>query len=257
VVSNYGWFLPVQASSYAAEIDKGIWILHIAMFAIFILWGIFFTYLLMKYRARGGSRKAEDIKISVQASLAPDIAVLTFEILLVIFYAVPSWSDIKMNVPEGPDVVHAQVVGEQYNWNIRYPGPDGKFGRTAGKLVDFANPFGIDPADKDGADDVWAVNEMRFPINKKVVVRLSSKDVIHSFFIPSFRIKQDAVPGMNIPIWFEPTRLGDYEVTCAQLCGVGHAMMRADVKVQSDEDFNAWLASLAPKKEVATTEEEW
>jgi len=152
----------------------------------------------------------------------------------------------------------ADVVAEQFNWSIRYPGPDKKFGRTDPKLVDFTNPFGIDAADEAGKDDVFSVNDLRFPVDRKVRVRLTSKDVIHSFFIPSFRVKQDAVPGMAIPVWFQPTLVGDYEITCAQLCGVGHAAMRADVKVLPQEDFDSWLAGLAPKKEAAAQVlEEW
>lgn len=244
-MGNYGWGLPIQASSFAAEIDRGIWIIHIAMVLIFVVWGVFFTYLLIKFRARPGARASRAEHVSHKASLAPDLLVLTFEILLVVFYAVPSWSRIKMNFPAEAESTVVEILGEQFNWSARYPGPDGKFGRTAPELVDFANPFGIDAGDPAGADDVVAVNEIRFPVGKPVLARLTSKDVVHSFFIPEFRIKQDATPGLVVPVWFTPTRVGDYEITCAQLCGVGHAIMRADVKVESPEAFDAWLAKKA------------
>lgn len=246
-MNPYGWLLPVQASSYAAKIDMGLWIIHAAMILIFVLWSVFFAYLLFAYRKRDG-HKAERVHISHKASLAPDAAILAFELILVAVYAIPTWGDIKMRSPDEKDATVVEIVAEQFNWNVRYPGPDGKFGKTAAKYVDFSNPLGIDPEDPDGKDDIVTVNDMHFPVGKPVLARLSSKDVIHSFFIPSFRIKQDATPGLVIPVWFEPTLEGDYEVTCAQLCGVGHAIMRADVKVESQPAFDAWLASFASKQ---------
>jgi len=253
-MNPYTWLLPVQASSYAAKIDMGIWIIHAAMILIFVLWSIFFAYLLFAYRQRKG-HKAERVHISHTASLAPDAAVLIFELILVAVYAIPTWNDIKMSTPSEDESTLVEIVGEQFNWSVRYAGVDGKFGKTDGKFIDFSNPFGIDPADEAGKDDVFAVNDMHFPVNKPVLARLTSKDVIHSFFIPSFRIKQDATPGLVIPVWFTPTLEGDYEVTCAQLCGVGHAIMRADVKVESQAEFEKWLASRAPKKAEAAGED--
>jgi len=258
MLSNYGLTFPVQASSFAAQIDRGIGILHVAMVLIFVAWGIFFTYLLIKYRAREGG-KADRSHVSLQVSIAPDIAVLSFEILLVVFYAVPTWSKIKMNFPDKADALNIEVVAEQFNWNVRYPGPDGTFGKVDAKLIDFANPLGIDPTDPAGLDDVVTVNEMRLPVDKTVLVALSSKDVIHNFFIPAFRIKQDATPGLKIPVWFKPTREGHYEITCAQLCGVGHAIMRADVHVESTEAFSQWLAAQKPRvvAKAGDSSEEW
>lgn len=237
---NYTWLLPVQASDYAPAIDRGLWIIHAAMGLIFVLWGIFFVYLLVRYRERPG-HKAQRDHLPLAASLAPDMAVLLFEILLVVVYAVPAWRDMKVKVPPAEGSYQVEVVAEQFNWSIRYPGADGKFGAAKASFVDFTNPFGIDPADAAGQDDVVAVNELRFPLDERVLVRLTSKDVIHSFFIPEFRVKQDAVPGLAIPVWFTPTRAGDYELACAQLCGVGHAIMRADVKVQPRAELEDWL----------------
>ena len=239
---NYGWGLPIQASSFAAEIDRGLWIIHIAMALIFVLWGVFFIYLLVRYRQRDG-HKAERDHLPLAVSLAPDMAVLAFEILLVVIYAVPSWRKMKIDVPPAEGSYGVEVVAEQFNWSIRYPGVDGKFGATKRELIDFTNPLGIDPEDAAGKDDVVSVNDLRFPLDERVLVRLTSKDVIHSFFIPEFRVKQDAMPGLAMPVWFTPTRAGDYEITCAQLCGVGHAIMRADVKVMPRAELDEWLKS--------------
>ncbi len=253
-MNPYSWLLPVQASSFAAKIDTGMWVIHILMFIIFFGWLIYFVYLLVAYREREG-HKAQRVHISHKASLAPDIIVFASELLIVFAIALPIWSQVKMTMPDENKSTRVEIVGEQFNWNVRYPGPDGKFGKTNSAFVDFSNPFGIDPSDEAGHDDIVVVNDMHFPVGKPVLARLTSKDVIHSFFIPSFRIKQDATPGLVVPVWFEPTLEGNYEVTCAQLCGVGHAIMRADVKVESQAEFDKWLASLAPKKAEAAGED--
>ena len=147
-----------------------------------------------------------------------------------------------------------QVTGEQFAWNVHYPGPDGKFGRTDIKLLDAQeNPLGLDRSDPAAKDDVTTLNQLYLPVNKPIIVRLRSKDVIHSFGVPEFRVKQDAIPGLTIPIWFVPdvttaemrTRTGkpefQYEIACAQLCGLGHYRMRGFVTVQTAEEFQKWL----------------
>jgi len=269
-MNNYGWGLPVAASTYAGQIDFGIWLIHIAMFAIFILWGIFFTYLLIRYRRRDGvPAEREDhgetpAKIAVPdaaskfpfaqllykhsselKSLIPDILVMAFEVGLIVFYAFPVWGRIKMSTPDPKDAVVVEVTAEQFGWNIRYPGPDGKFSPLKPELVHFNNPLGLDRTDPDAADDIVVANELHMPVDTKVLIKLRSQDVIHDFFVPEFRIKQDAMPGMEIPMWVEPNRIGHYELACAQLCGFGHSLMRGDVYVESREDFDKWLKSRA------------
>lgn len=245
----YGWGLPIAASTYAHDIDFGIILIHIAMFAIFILWGIFFTYLLVKYRRRDGVPAQRDKEHGALASLAPDLIVMVFEIGLIVFYAIPSWSRIKMEFPKPEEANQIDVVAEQFAWNVHYPGKDGKFGRRDPKLVHFSNPIGLDREDEAAEDDVVLANEIHVPLGKPTLIRLSSKDVIHSFFIPEFRVKQDAMPGMVIPVWFQPTQTGTFELSCAQLCGFAHSFMRAEVIVQTPEDFEAWLNSRGPVKQ--------
>jgi cytochrome c oxidase subunit 2 len=157
--------------------------------------------------------------------------------------------------------VVVQVTGEQFAWNIHYPGPDGRFGRTDIKLLDLqSNPLGLDRSDPAGLDDITTVNQMYLPVNRPVIVRLRSKEVIHSFGVPEFRVKQDAVPGLTIPIWFVPTvtteemraRTGNpqfqYEIACAQLCGLGHARMRGFVTVQTAEEFQQWVQTTSQEQ---------
>jgi cytochrome c oxidase subunit 2 len=152
------------------------------------------------------------------------------------------------------EALEVHVTGEQFAWNIHYAGPDGVFGRTDMKLLDLqVNPLGLDRDDPAAKDDVTTVNQLYLPVNRPIIVRLRSKDVIHSFGVPELRVKQDAVPGLTIPIWFIPTittadmrtRLGnpefEYEIACAQLCGIGHARMRGLVTIQSADEFQKWL----------------
>ncbi len=250
---NYGWGLPIAASTYAQDIDFGIRLIHYAMFTIFILWGIFFTYLLIRYRRRPGvaaEREKEHHGI-LSTSLMPDIIVMVFEIGLIVFYAIPVWSRIKTDFPDEKDSNRIDIIAEQFAWNVHYPGKDGKFGKRDVKFIHFSNPIGLDRDDAAASDDVVMANEIHLPLGKPTLIHLMSKDVIHSFFIPEFRIKQDAVPGMTIPVWVEPSLKGKYEVSCAQLCGFAHSVMRADVYVDTPEEYDAWLAAQGQKAAAA------
>jgi cytochrome c oxidase subunit 2 len=245
---NYGWGLPIAASTYARDIDFGIRLIHWAMLTIFVLWSIFFVYLLIRYKRREGipaEREPEHHGI-ISTSLIPDILVMVFEIGLIFFYALPVWSKIKTQFPAEKDANRIDIIAEQFAWNVHYPGADGKFGKRDLEKIHFSNPIGLDHDDPDAADDIVIANEIHVPLGKPTLIRLTSKDVIHSFWIPEFRIKQDAVPGMTIPVWVEPDRAGVYELSCAQLCGFAHSLMRAEVVAQTPEDYEAWLKKSAP-----------
>jgi cytochrome c oxidase subunit 2 len=183
-----------------------------------------------------------------------EIGVAVVEAVLLIGFAIPLWAARVDDLPPENEAVVVQVTGEQFAWNIHYPGPDRVFGRTDVKLLDLqSNPLGLDRSDPAAKDDVTTVNQLYLPVNRQIIVRLRSKDVIHSFGVPEFRVKQDAIPGLTIPIWFVPTittadmrtQLGNpefqYEIACAQLCGLGHARMRGFVTVQSAEEFQKWM----------------
>ena len=137
--------------------------------------------------------------------------------------------------------LRVRVVAEQFAWNFHYPGADGEFGETRPELVNLAtNPLGIDKTGP-GEDDVSAT-ELHLPVDRAVVCEILSKDVIHSFFLPVMRVKQDAIPGMRIPVWFEPVKEGVYEIACAQLCGNNHYSMKALMTIHdTDAEFEAWL----------------
>jgi cytochrome c oxidase subunit 2 len=151
------------------------------------------------------------------------------------------WFNIFFNdPPENAVVVHA--TAQQFNWNFHYPGADGAFGRTDLGLISPANLIGLDDNDPASRDDIVTNNQMHVPVNRPVIVQLRSKDVIHSFFLPNLRVKQDAVPGMSIQIWFTPNQAGAYEIACAELCGLQHYRMKAFLTIDnSQEEYETWL----------------
>lgn len=242
--ANYGWGLPVAASTFAKDVDRGIWLLHGSMIAIFLVWSAVFVYFLVAYRARPG-HSARPPSLSRWWLALPLILIFSDEIYMITGYAMPAWRRIVETMPAEAEANVVEVIPEQYAWNFHYPGKDGRFGRRGAAFVDSANVLGLDPEDPDGKDDVVTLNELRVPLGRPTLAYLSAKDVIHSFFIPEFRVKKDCVPGMREPVWFEPSRAGRFELACAQLCGIGHTHMRADVIAQAAEEFEAWLAEQA------------
>jgi cytochrome c oxidase subunit 2 len=236
--------LPVQASTHAPEIDQMISLIHWLMLVLFVGWGAFFVFVLAKFR-RAANPKADYQGAHGKLSKGLEIAVVVVEMVLLIFYAIPAWATRVADMPSEGEAVVVRVVAEQFAWNIHYPGADGKFGRTEASRVAADNPVGLDRTDPVGKDDIVTINQMNIPVDKPILVHLSSKDVIHSFGLFEMRVKQDAIPGMSIPVWFIPNRVGDYEIACSQLCGLGHYRMRGFVSVKSQADYDAFLAEEA------------
>ncbi len=144
------------------------------------------------------------------------------------------------------DAALVEVTGEQFMWNFRYPGADGALGKTDPALTTSSNALGVDSRDPTSADDVLSTNQLHLVVGKPVRMRIRSKDVIHSFNLPHFRVKQDAVPGMAIEVWFIPTREGQFEIVCNQLCGLAHYRMKAFLTVESQESFSQWISQMTP-----------
>lgn len=246
-------WLPQNAAAHGAQIDSALTWVHGLMAILFVGWLAFFVFVLWRFR-RSRNPVASYTGVKSHASAWLEGGVALAEAVLLIGIAIPLWADRVEDFPEEKDSVVVRLVGEQFAWNAHYPGPDGVFGRTAIDKIDLqSNPLGIDRSDPAAKDDVTTVNQLYLPVNKPAIVHLSSKDVIHSFNVPEFRIKQDAVPGMSIPVWWVPTvttaamrqRLGKpefvYEIACAQLCGLGHATMRGFVTIQEPAEFQAWM----------------
>jgi cytochrome c oxidase subunit II len=251
---NTSWLgLPPLATAHGAQIDSLIAWTHVFMFVLFIGWGAFLAYALIRFR-RSKNPVGDYAGVKSHASSYLEVAVFVVEVILLAGFSIPIWAARVDHLPAESEALLVQVTGEQFAWNIHYAGPDGKFGRTDITKIDLqSNPLGLDRDDPNAKDDVTTVNQLYLPVNKPVLVRLRSKDVIHSFGVPEFRVKQDAIPGLTIPIWFVPnvttaemrSKTGkpefQYEIACAQLCGLGHARMRGFVTVLPPGDFQKWL----------------
>ncbi len=212
--------LPEQASTFAHEIDSVYHLIAWITGVVFVIVEVLLLVFLWKYRHREGRKahythgnnRLEVIWTIIPALICVMLALLSRRI----------WTEVKERMPS--DGLEVHVTGEQFAWNIRYAGADGKF---------------------DTPDDIVTLNQLHFPVGKPVVATLTSKDVIHSFFLPEFRVKQDAVPGMKTRIWFEGNRVGNWEIACAELCGLGHFRMKGFVTVDTPEDFQKWMAEQA------------
>jgi cytochrome c oxidase subunit 2 len=196
--------LPIDASTHGAGVDQIIVIIHWLMLVLFVGWGSFFAYSLVRFRKKANP-KADYVGVKSHTSSYIEIAVAAFEGVLLIFFAIPVWSNVWLKFPDKKDAVEIHVVAEQFAWNVHYPGPDGKFGRRDIKLVTAENPIGLDREDTDAKDDITTINNMHIPVGKPILVYLTSKDVIHSFGLPLLRVKQDAIPGQQIPVTFTAT----------------------------------------------------
>lgn len=220
--------LPEGVSSYAGTMDGLFYLILWITGIIFVLVEMLLLIFLFRYRHREGRRAHYthgNNRLEVIWTILPAIICVVLALL-----SRRTWADIKQRMPEGALTV--EVTAEQFAWNIRYPGPDGKLGTP---------------------DDVLSLNQMHVPVGRPVVVALRSKDVIHSFFLPEFRVKQDAVPGMTTRIWFDAMRTGNWEIACAELCGLGHYRMKGFLTVDTPEDFEKWLTAQAAQPETAAS----
>jgi len=235
--------LPPLASTNGQGVDDLIIYVHWLMLALFIGWIIYFFYAIHRFRASRNPR-ADYLGVRNHASNYMELAVAAVEAVLLIFVAAPLWAKAVNQFPPAGESTVIQVVAQQFSWNVRYPGPDGKFPREEQKLVTMDNVFGANPADPDGKDDIQLINEIHVPVNKPVIIYLGSKDVVHSLKIIAVRVCQDAIPGLRVPVWFTPTQIGKYQINCAQLCGNGHYSMSGGyLIVESQADFDQWLKS--------------
>jgi cytochrome c oxidase subunit 2 len=251
---NTDWLgLPALASAHGGQIDGLIAWIHVFMLVLFVGWGGFFLYALVRFR-RSRHPVANYTGVKSHTSSYLEVAVAVVEAILLVGFSIPIWAARVDHIPPETEALVVQVTGEQFAWNVRYAGPDGVFGRTDIKLIDVqTNPLGVDRSDPAAKDDVTTLNQLYLPANKPIIVKLRSKDVIHSFNLTEFRVKQDAIPGFTIPVWFVPdvttaemrTRTRNpefqFEIACAQLCGLGHYRMRGFVTVLSPEEFQKWM----------------
>ena len=264
----------VSASTQGPAIDNIISLVHWLMLILFVGWGIYFIYTLIRFRA-SKQPKADYQGVKNHYSTYAEVGVALIEVALLIGFAFPIWASRVNDVPNSLDSIQIRVVGQQFAWNIHYPGPDNIFGTTKVELVDEAeNPIGLDRSDENAKDDVVTINQLHIPVNRPINVLLSTKDVIHNFKLPEFRVSQDAISGMEIPVWFKATMTTEefletakgtaregmgFEIACAQLCGLGHYRMKGYLTVHDDKGYEEWMDEQQEYllEELSDDEDDW
>ena len=214
----------VQASTFAADIDGVILLIAVLVgFWFLVAEGVFF-WLILRFRAKDG-RRAEYItgeeKKQMRFISWPHYLVLVCDVFIVVG-AVRVWVEVKQALPSEAEAQHVRVVAQQWAWSFVHPGADGKL---------------------ETADDIRTVDELHVQVGQKYIYELESRDVLHDFSVPVFRLKQDAVPGRTITGWFRPTVPGTYDIQCVEICGIGHGMMAARIVIESPEQHAAWIQS--------------
>jgi len=239
-------------SAYGYEVDQVNNLVHWLMLVLFVGWTIFFFWVLFRYR-KGKNPSADYHGLQKNYSTPVEIIVAVVEVVLLLGFSIPIWAKRTQQFPPENESVVVRVVAQQFAWNIHYPGPDGVFGRTDIKLVnEQTNPLGLDLKDPKAKDDVITLNQLHLPVDKNIIIKLRSKDVIHCFSLPVMRVKHDVNPGMEIPVWFKAKKTGKTHIACAQLCGLGHFRMKGYLTIHEQADFDKWMA--AKVKESLETE---
>lgn len=213
------WQLPENVSTFGGEIDSLYVLILWITAAIFILVEAALVLFVIRYRHREG-RKAAYIHGHTRAEVIWTVIPFAIVVFLA-FKSAGTWMHVKSADAMPANALELRVTAKQFEWNVTYPGADGAI---------------------DTEDDFVVRNQLHIPVGRPVRLTLSAEDVIHSFFLPEFRVKQDAVPGMEIPVWFEATRAGEFMLGCAELCGTGHTRMKGEVTVHETADFERWHA---------------
>jgi cytochrome c oxidase subunit 2 len=236
--SIWGMPFPEDISTNGHLIDGVIRYIDLVLAIFFSIVVAAIVYFIINYRSRPGHKAVYETgnkKVYVIATILMGALVFVSIDAVVEHMAFRDLNEVFWNFPTGPDVVKIEVMPQQFAWNIRYAGPDGDFSTD---------------------DDIVApLSQMHVPVDAPVVVQMSAFDVIHSFYVPQLRIKQDAVPGLVTTFWFQATRTGRFEIACSALCGNGHYKMRGDLIVESKEDFQKWLDTQA--EEAASVDDAW
>ncbi len=244
------WWLPAGASAAAGWIDHQFALTFAIVGIVFVAAQLSLGYIVWRYRQTPSSPPVSYSHGNTRMEIIWT-ALTTVLFIGLTLMGGSVWASQRFD-PAEAGAVPVEVTGMQFAWYFRYPGPDGKYGATSAKLMDPSSggeaAVGLNPSDAASKDDV-VTGTMYLPVNREVDLSLRSVDVIHSFFVPSLRFKQDAVPGLNIHMHFKPTEIGEYEIACAELCGLGHYKMHGMVHVVSQEDFDKWLAAREAEKQ--------
>jgi cytochrome c oxidase subunit 2 len=237
------WWMPPDGALHGIAIDRLMWCNLVALSALFILAHLFLIAALI--------RRKKAVSGNATSSLKWELVPLAALVLIYAWMAVSAqqlWATIRYQ-GAAPQALQVEVTGEQFQWYFRYPGTDGVFGMTRPELISApaGNPLGLDHTDPHSTDDIVS-SVLVLPAGRQVDLGIRSIDVIHGFFIPGMRVKQNAVPGMEMHIHFTPSVPGDYPILCSQVCGSGHARMQAHLRVVPESEYQAWLRSREPHR---------
>ncbi|MCS7173583.1 MAG: cytochrome c oxidase subunit II [Armatimonadetes bacterium] len=231
--ARHAWWLPPLAAREGASIDQLLEITLGVTGAAFLLVHALLGYFVIRYRTRGQPRAhyfPHSTPLEVLYTAVPAAVLVGLSVAGMV-----TWSRLHASPP--PDAFLIEIRGQQFSWSARYPGPDGKLGRVDPRIP---QPFNVDPRDPAARDDVTS-SEIYLVVNRPAHILLRTRDVQHSFWVPSFRLKKDLLPGRTTELWLTPTRTGTFDIACAELCGVGHYTMYGQVRVVTQEEFDRWL----------------
>lgn len=233
------YWAPPSVTVGGDKIDVLLNVIFWLTLAAFILTQAVYIFYLVRYRRRPGHKAHYSHGNNTMEFWWTIIPTAIF--LLLAVWSNRVWFDLTKSTPPA-GAITIDIVGYQFGWDLRYAGADGQLGAGDVKRISLENKFGLDPEDPASKDD-FTSTEMVIPVGKPVHVFLRSRDVIHSFYVPQFRLYQDAVPGRTIKwVWFQTTRTGEFELACSQLCGTGHYNMKAKVRIVSQEEYDKWHA---------------
>ena len=265
--------LPLNASIQGEYVDNANVLMHWLMLILFLGWGTFFIVSLIRFRA-SKNKTADYTGVKSHMSSLLEAAVAIIEIIALFGFSYPVWAYRVNDIPDYRDAENIRVVAQQFAWNIHYPGEDGLFGTTRSDLVDEQeNPIGLDRGSPNASDDFCTINQLHIPVHKTIRIDLTTKDVIHNFKLPELRVSQDAIPGMLIPVHFEATMTSKefletvkgthregmgLEISCAQLCGLGHYRMKGFLTIHDQDGYDSWLDEQAEYLlEYGDDEDDW
>lgn len=213
-----GVWLPENISTLGNKIDHLWGIIFVLTTVLFLLTEGALLWFIIRFRHRPGHKATyfhDNNRLEIIWSVIPGLILLFLAI-----YQWNAWADAKLRPPDTKDAVRIQILAQQFEWNMRYPGPDGQFAT---------------------ADDITLKNQLYIPEGKPILIQLRAMDVIHSFFLPNLRVKQDVIPGATVQLWFDANKTGDYEIACSELCGLGHYRMRGLLLIKTLEEYESWL----------------
>lgn len=231
--------LPIDASAQGPSVDNLIVMVHWLMLVLFVGWLTYFVFTLIRFH-QSRQPKALYHGVKTHFSSYVEVGVALTEVVLLVGFAFPLWATRVNKIPNEESATVVKIVAQQFAWNVHYPGPDGIFGRTDINLVSSDNPLGLDRTDPYAKDDITTINQLNLPVDKPIIIELSSKDVIHSLSLPLFRVKQDAIPGQMVKVWFQPTMTTEQiRETLGKTFAIANGISAELANLTSLEDYKA------------------